>query len=156
MSRRTGAAANYADVMIWWWQAWAKLLMPAAFQNFVQPINPGWVFAGVVNVTETNSSAPDTEREIVAKHSYGRQIGRVVDAVEALIKLQPESIQQKTQEFEELRKLDRDINRIKFGTAARRISGLVADLRTLKSEMSPADFENVTLPIRETLLLTKL
>jgi hypothetical protein len=55
----------------WDWPSWMKGSMPnpldffAAPRNFVQPILPGW-FGSVTNITEQNSSAPDTEREIVA------------------------------------------------------------------------------------------
>src|SRR5260370_41076569 len=75
----------------WDWPSWMKGSMPnpldifAAPQNVAQSILPGWVFGSVINVTEQNSSAPDTEREIVATHSYGRQLGRVIDALAVLI-----------------------------------------------------------------------
>ncbi len=48
-----------------------------------QSILPGWSF---FTVNEGNSSAPDTERRIVAQDSYGRQIGRLMDVVEILVK----------------------------------------------------------------------
>jgi len=54
-----------------------------------QPINPGWIFAQAVTVNEHNSSAPATEREIVAAESYGRQLGRISDALAALIAERP-------------------------------------------------------------------
>lgn len=58
---------------------------------FEQPILPGWTFGSVINVTKRNSSAPDTERDIVAAHSYGRQLGRVIEALAVLIKERSES-----------------------------------------------------------------
>jgi hypothetical protein len=39
----------------------------------------------VTNITEQNSSASDTEREIIAAQSYGRQRGRIMDAVAVLV-----------------------------------------------------------------------
>jgi L-fucose mutarotase/ribose pyranase (RbsD/FucU family) len=48
---------------------------------------PGWHFGDVI-VNEANSSAPETERRILAQESYGRQIGKLMDAVCALIELQ--------------------------------------------------------------------
>ena len=75
----------------WDWPSWIKGSMPnpldvfAAPQTLVQPILPGWVFGSVTNVTEQNSSAPETEREIIAAQSYGRQLGRVMDALAVLI-----------------------------------------------------------------------
>lgn len=51
--------------------------------NLSQSILPGWSF---FTVNEGNSSAPDTERRIVAQDSYGRQISRLMDVVEVLVK----------------------------------------------------------------------
>ena len=48
-----------------------------------QPILPGW---SVFTVNEANSSAPDTEKRIVAQDSYGRQIGRLLDVVDILVR----------------------------------------------------------------------
>lgn len=82
---------------MWDWPFWIKGSVPnpldvfAAPQNFVQPILPGWVLGSVTNITEQNSSAPDTEREIVSKYSYGRQLGRVMDALALLISLLPKA-----------------------------------------------------------------
>ena len=48
-----------------------------------QPINGGWTFGNVV-VSTANSSSPETEMAIVGKVSYGRQLGRVLDALGVL------------------------------------------------------------------------
>jgi hypothetical protein len=69
--------------------------------------------------TEENSSAPDIERRILAEHSYGRQLGRVIDAVAALIAELPES-NQNAEAFTEFQKLRHDIDAIKSEAAARR------------------------------------
>ena len=50
-------------------------------QTLVQPILPGWT----LNVNAFNSSAPQTEAEIVQRHSYGRQLGRIAEALAALL-----------------------------------------------------------------------
>ena len=50
-------------------------------QSLTQPILPGWP----ITINGINSSAPQTEVEVVQHHSYGRQLGRVADALEALI-----------------------------------------------------------------------
>ena len=68
--------------LLWPWRLAASGLAP---QTLTQPINPGWSFGNVINVTSSNSSSPDTEREIVSRHSYGRQIGRMMDAIELLL-----------------------------------------------------------------------
>jgi hypothetical protein len=85
----------------WDWPSWMKGSVPnpldvfAAPRNLVQPILPGWVFGSVTNITEQNSSAPDTEREIIAAQSYGRQLGRVMDALAILIADLPKAKQQR-------------------------------------------------------------
>jgi hypothetical protein len=54
-------------------------------QQLWQPINPGWSF-GNVSITTLNSSAPEVEQAVLGRHSYGRQIGRMMDALQVLIK----------------------------------------------------------------------
>jgi hypothetical protein len=73
-----------ADLWARLWFPWASL----APQELSQPINPGWTFGNVV-VNERNSSAPETELAILAEESYGRQIGKLLEAVYELIKEKP-------------------------------------------------------------------
>ena len=47
----------------------------------MQPILPGWT----LNINSINSTAPQTEVDVVSKHSYGRQLGRMSDVLELLI-----------------------------------------------------------------------
>jgi hypothetical protein len=56
-------------------------------------VNPGWTFGNLI-VNDQNSSAPDTEQDIVAADSYGRQLGRVIDALVELIEERPNWKQQ--------------------------------------------------------------
>jgi hypothetical protein len=60
------------------WPVWPNL----APEKLEQPILP-ITFSTTIN--ETNSSAPDTERRILAQDSYGRQIGRLMDVVALLV-----------------------------------------------------------------------
>jgi len=60
--------------------------MPTA--NFAP--NPGWTFGNVI-VNSQNSSAPEVEQAVVSKVSYGRQIGRLTEAVEALVAALPKA-----------------------------------------------------------------
>jgi hypothetical protein len=63
-------------------------------KTFNEPILP-WTFAGVV-VNSGNSSDPATEQAVVSSESYGRQLGRISDALEYLInKLSEEEKQNK-------------------------------------------------------------
>ena len=63
-----------------WMRTW-QAVWRGGPDNLVQPILPGWTF----NINSSNSTAPQTEVDVVAKHSYGRQIGRMSDALELLI-----------------------------------------------------------------------
>ena len=64
------AGVSPAEWMRTWQAMWR--LTP---DNLAQPILPGWTF----NINSGNSTAPQTEVDVVAKHSYGRQIGRMSD-----------------------------------------------------------------------------
>jgi hypothetical protein len=81
--------------LTWWSELWREMysrtapLPSLAPQALSQPILPGWLFANSINVTEENSSSPETEREIVAQYSYGRQLGRIIDVLSELIKRWP-------------------------------------------------------------------
>ena len=111
-----------------------------------QPILPGWIFAGAVTVNERNSNSPETEREIVAAESYGRQIGRMSDALAALVaewpeaKPKPEAIR----EFEELRTR---IDEIKVGVASRRAQRFLDDMALVKRD-NPEEFSRLADQVR--------
>jgi hypothetical protein len=64
-----------------WWNA--------APQRLTQPINPGWTFGNLI-VSTANSSAPEVEQAVVARHSYGRQLGRITAALEAVAEALPQ------------------------------------------------------------------
>ena len=70
-----------------------------------QSILPGWSF---MTVNETNSSDPATEQRIVAGNSYGRQIGRMMDVVEELVKRDPD-----VAKTDRLKKLMTDLKALK-------------------------------------------
>ena len=118
----------------------------AAPKSLNQPINPGWTFGNLISVTEQNSSAPDTERNIVAVHSYGRQLGRLIDAVAVLIEDLPEAKQQ-SPAFKKLADLQEEIAKIKSRSAARRLDRFAADLEELrKTDM--AEYQRVAKEVR--------
>jgi hypothetical protein len=58
-------------------------------QALSPPILPGWRFANSISVTVENFSSPQTERDIVARYGYGRQLGRVIDVLGELIERWP-------------------------------------------------------------------
>jgi hypothetical protein len=121
-----------------WW-AWAMPWSAAvtgrspwfgvAPQMLTQPINPGWSF-GNITVNSSNSSAPDVEQTIVSRHSYGRQIGRLTDAVAALADALPKAADDAR--IKEFRELAAQIERIKKEAAPKRVERLRRDLEEIK------------------------
>ena len=108
-------------------QSWPMTFAP---NSLSQPINPGWTFGNVI-VNESNSTAPQTEQEIVRRHSYGRQIGRMMDAVDLLIEHAPAAVK-KDRRATELQKIERDVDTIKREQAAQRLERLREELLALK------------------------
>jgi hypothetical protein len=93
-----------------WLRTWQSVWRGAP-DNLVQPILPGWTF----NINSHNSSAPQTEVDVVAKHGYGRQLGRMADVLELLT-------------------MKHDIDNVKQDAAAARISRITKDLALLKAQ----------------------
>jgi hypothetical protein len=107
------------------WQA----MWRAGPDYFVQPILPGWTF----NINSGNSTEPRTELEVVAKHSYGRQLGRVSDALELLIE-ERHGKAPKDERFSTFLTMKREIDDVKRAAAATRIDGILKDLALLKAQ----------------------
>jgi hypothetical protein len=129
-----------------WWDPFGFWGGRVAPNELNQPILPGWVFAGTVTVNERNSSAPETEREIVAAESYGRQIGRISDALAVLVaewpdgKPKPEALR----EFEELRTR---VDKIKVEVSANRAKRFLADMAMLRRD-NAAEFRRLADAVR--------
>jgi hypothetical protein len=156
--RRTGAyrgpmntESGPAEWFAWWSGLWREMYARAtpfpslAPQALTQPILPGWVFANSVNVTEGNSSSPETERDILVRYSYGRQLGRIIDVVGELIEKWPGGAPDDpaVRRFAELRN---DIDEIKAKRIAQAISGL-AELK----QRNPGEYERLAPRLREIL-----
>jgi hypothetical protein len=54
-------------------------------ETMLQSILRGWIFAQTVYVNDNNSSMPEAEKAIVSQDSYGRQLGKVMDALALLV-----------------------------------------------------------------------
>jgi hypothetical protein len=108
----------------WWAKPWF------APERLQQAILPGWSF-GTITVNEQNSSAPDTEREIVSAESYGRQIGKLLDAVACLIAAEGGADGEPA--LEAVLALRGRVERIKRDAAVRRIEQFERDLRHLRT-----------------------
>jgi hypothetical protein len=95
----------------------------------VQPILPGWTF----NINSGNSTAPQTEVDVVAKHSYGRQIGRMSDALELLIEERHGETPEEKR-LSDFLTMKHEIDKVKQDAAATRIERIVKDLALLKAQ----------------------
>jgi hypothetical protein len=137
--------------LAWWSELWRETysrtapLPSLAPQALSQPILPGWLFANSINVTEENSSSPETERKIVAEYSYGRQLGRIIDVLSELIDRWPGGAPDvpSVQRFAELRD---DIERIK----ARSIVRAISELAEMK-QRNPDEYARLAPKLREIL-----
>jgi hypothetical protein len=123
-----------------WWTAFG--LAP---QNLTQPILPGWT----ITINGINSSAPQTEMEVVQRHSYGRQLGRMADALQAMLEERGEdaSDDDRLREFMEMKQ---EIDEIKLDAAATRINRLEADLVALKAAR-PSEYRRLRDALRRVL-----
>ncbi|EGF92330.1 hypothetical protein ABI_07660 [Asticcacaulis biprosthecium C19] len=112
------------------WLDWPSTAVPSSLN---QPILPGWSF---LTVNEANSSAPDTEKRIVAQDSYGRQIGRLMDVVDLLVreaeKTHPDLSGVKC--VQDLAELKARIDEAKAEAQKNRQDRLIEDLLALKRQ----------------------
>ncbi len=149
------AAPGPTEWLAWWSWPWrvagtGTSSSPSfAPQALDQPILPGWTFANSIDVTEANSSSPETEREIVAAHSYGQQLGRIMDVLDELIRNQPAGSlgAQPVREFDELRN---DIEAIKARQAAKRVEQTITDLAAVKRH-DPDEYQRLAAELRKAL-----
>lgn len=119
-----------------WLRTWQQVWRGAP-NHLVQPILPGWSF----NINSNNSSSPQTEADVVARHSYGRQIGRMADALEALV-VEKHGKEPADERYAEFLQLKRDIDQVKQAGAAARVEQLKKDIELLKST-NPTEYERL-------------
>jgi len=111
-----------------WLRQW-QALWPASGGNLVEPILPGWTF----NINSNNSTAPETEVDVVARHSYGRQLGRISDALEMLIEERGGKAPM-GKPFADFLAMKHEIDQVKRDAAAARLERVANDLALLKSQ----------------------
>jgi len=109
-------------------------MVPASLN---QPILPGW---SVFTVNETNSSDPATEQRVLAGNSYGRQIGRMIDVLEEVLKRDPSLA--KTDAGVAFEKLRHEVQAAKDEAKEERLKRLLTDLRALKQD-DPQAFKDL-------------
>ena len=120
---------------------WTDFLPPInlrlAPESLTQPILPNPQFGWIIN--NQNSAAPNTEEQILAKYSYGRQIGRLLDAVSVLVAERPHG-SCPDEAFKELAEIKKEVDAIKQRGSKRRVETLRDDLERLKATEKPEDF----------------
>jgi hypothetical protein len=127
-----GGAADFGAARNAWWN-WDVPPWPwssVAPQRLDQQINPGW---SLFNVTYNNSSAPAIERDVLQQHSYGRQIGRLMDAISVLVERLPARARDDPR-IDDFKALADDIARIKKNARLPRLERLQQDIEALREE----------------------
>ncbi|WP_395334908.1 hypothetical protein WBP06_24645 [Novosphingobium sp. BL-8H] len=122
------------------WRSWTDfgLKLSLAPQDLMQSINSGWSFGNVI-VNQQNSSAPGTEQAILAQQSYGRQIGKMLDALCLLVERQPDA--GRNTALKDVVTLHRQIDTIKKDAALRSVKQVGSDLETLRASDRAEDKE---------------
>lgn len=140
-----------ADWLFWPWQlaaqAWTGFrVVPEALTQAINPWNT------VVNINSNNSGAPEIERAVLTKYSYGRQLGRLNDVVALLVKrLEDAKLPLSSEEeraIAEFTALEADVDRMKKAALAHRVGRVVDDLESLRRS-DPAAFGKLTERLRK-------
>jgi len=91
--------------------------------------NPGWTF-GNITVNAVNSKSPEAEQGIVSQVSYGRQIGRIMEALVPIAKrFDPSGKDPAIQDFLELAQ---QVEAIKAEFTVSRVDALRKELDALR------------------------
>jgi len=129
-----------------WLRTWSAA-MQAVPQKFDQSINPGWNFGPSLTINSGNSSAPQTEVEVLQRHSYGRQLGRISEVLEALIAERGKTAAADPR-YASFLKMKAQIDAVKHDSAVARVEALTADLAALKTGR-PAEYERLRSALRK-------
>jgi hypothetical protein len=111
---------------------WANGQLPAAPENLAQAVLPGWNFGTIVNVSEENSEAPETELAILRKQSYGRQLGQISDALQVLIAERAAEGKDSDPALEKFSTMRAEIEEIKNSGLSDRVTQLCTELAALQ------------------------
>jgi hypothetical protein len=116
-----------------------EMALNLAPKSLNQSILPGWSF---LTINENNSTSPETEQYVLARHSYGRQIGRMMDLVDVLAKTVPESVKADKdykKVYPKFEEVVADVKAAKKEAAGIRRRRLLEELTSMKSD----DFETL-------------
>lgn len=128
---------TYLDVF----NAWNSL-MQGTLRSFSQPILPNWTF----NIDSNNSSSPQTEADVVSKFSYGKQLGKINDALAWLIAHREDAAGSVA--LSEFTTMKNEIDLAKVASAEKRVEQVKADLARLR-ETNLAEYERMCKALRK-------
>jgi hypothetical protein len=143
-SGQSGGAGDWPRDVAALWEAWLRpwgLRAPLS-GDVSQDIETSLIRSfgeqlGFININASQAGDPELERRIVEQvASYGRQLGRVLDALDVLIRhgAPRELSAQDQRKLEELRALREEVEAVKARAAAARIDRLVGAVRALRSD----------------------
>jgi hypothetical protein len=136
--------ADVAALVSDWWKPFFT-----APTHLTQPILPGWTFGPNVTVNNGNSSSPQTELEVLQRHSYGRQLGRISDVLEVLISKLGAGARDDPRVTAFL-EMAQEIDEVKLDAATSRVEQLQADLAALK-DARPQEYRRLRESLQEVL-----
>lgn len=125
------------------WDAWARTLeireplSGAVTQAIRAALVEHLGQVGLVNLSIGRTGDPELERRIVGEvASYGRQLGWVLEALEALVRAQRGEAAHDGDEraLDRVAKVGAEVEEVKRRTAAERVDRVVADIRTLRAD----------------------
>lgn len=100
-------------------------------------------------MTEENSSSPEAEQRIVESHSYGQQLGRVLDVVNEPTAERPAGAPE-VQAIQGFAKLWQSVERIKVQSEVKQIEKSIADLATMKQQRCD-EYQRLAIQLRAVL-----
>jgi len=129
--------------------------------DVTQAINPwSWMNNslgqfGYININQTVSSNREMEREIVTRVAgYGKQLGRITDVLDVLVRRLPERLDKDDQQaVEQFREMADGVAAVKAGYAApteENVERLIAGIRAL-GDRDPAAYRAVVEKLRKRL-----
>jgi hypothetical protein len=130
----TSAATPFSWPFGFSWQMPGSTSAPQfifAPERLWQPLNPGWSFGNLI-VNQQNSSAPEVEQALVSRISYGKQIGRMMEAVEVLIKIT--EADPKNKAIDDFNKLAAEVKTIKQEASHQRLKRLREEINALREQ----------------------
>ncbi|MBV8540503.1 MAG: hypothetical protein JO063_04755 [Pseudonocardiales bacterium] len=118
------------------WQAWLSMfgIRAPLSGDVTQDVAPS---IGLVNINATRSGDPKLEQRIITQvASYGRQLGRLVEAVDVLARRQPREVlgEADVHALDQLHDLAERIAAVKEEAALDRIDRIVADVHALSRD----------------------